>query len=85
MVRKLLSREILAMISSLDFNNQVATISSAVNFNATATGKYEDLQTFLNNIVDVQRLILINYINISGSGNADSSQLQIRGTAFYKP
>ena len=72
-------------ISSLDFNNQVATISSAVNFNATATGKYEDLQTFLNNIVDVQRLILINYINISGSGNADSSQLQIRGTAFYKP
>lgn len=71
-------------ISSLDFDNQTATISAAVNFSASAIGKYEDLQNFLDNIIDVQRLILVNYINITG-GNPDSSQMQIRGTAFYKP
>jgi Tfp pilus assembly protein PilO len=54
-------------------------------FNLNATGSYDDINSFLNNLVSMQRITDINSVNVTSGIEKDGSlQLSVRGEAFFK-
>lgn len=59
---------------------------SSFDFTVTAQGDYQNLLTFLDKIVNFQRLITINQISIAKTTgiNVTSLQVTVKGTAYFK-
>lgn len=55
-------------------------------FTVSVQGKYEDLMNFLNKIVNMKRIVYLDDINISTSGeeNKELLNLSAKGVALYK-
>lgn len=55
-------------------------------FTVSMQGKYEDLMNFLNKIVNMKRIVYLDDINISTSGeeNKELLNLSAKGVALYK-
>lgn len=70
-------------VSKVDLGENVATISSAFTFNMTVEGDFGSLKSFIDELVNMQRAITIDSLQMSQS--AQSLQAQIIGSAFYKP
>lgn len=71
-------------VSKIDFGDQSATISSSFNFSVTTDGDFNSLKNFLNNLINMQRVVAINSLQFAKS-TTGSLELQISGSAFYKP
>lgn len=59
---------------------------SSFDFALSANGDYKSMVAFMNEIVNVQRILTINNLSITKKTNLDSSvlQLSIRGTGYFK-
>lgn len=76
---------------TLEVNLSKATITdksySSFNFGLSAQGNYQQMTTFLDNLTNFQRIIVITDISISkpnNINNTDVLQLGIQGKAFFK-
>lgn len=58
---------------------------SSFNFEVSANGNYKDMLSFINKLVNFQRIVSINSISISSvkNNNTNSLQLDINGSAFF--
>lgn len=69
----------------VNLNNQSATASSAFGFQLTVQANYEGLQTFTSDLTNMQRVISIDGISITKTGEVDQNlEIEINGSAFYK-
>lgn len=60
--------------------------SSAFSFQIDANGDYQSTKTFINGLINMQRVISIDSLNVTGnSQDTQVLQLNVRGTAYYKP
>lgn len=59
---------------------------SSFDFALSATGDYKSMVIFMNQLVNIQRILTINNLSISKKVNFDTQtlQLSVRGTAYYK-
>ena len=59
---------------------------SSFDFSVSATGDYQGMVSFMNVLVNVQRILTINNVSITKKTNLDTSTLEltIRGSAYYK-
>lgn len=59
---------------------------SSFDFTLTAQGDYQDMLSFMDNLVSFQRITTVTNISVSKatSFNNSSLQLNIRGTAYFK-
>jgi len=57
----------------------------AFSFNISASGSYENLSTFINSVVKMQRIVSINTLSLTrNTGEGPSTQLSFKGTAYFK-
>lgn len=58
---------------------------SSFNFEVSANGNYKDMLSFINKLVNFQRIVSISSISISSvkNNNTNSLQLDINGSAFF--
>lgn len=71
-------------ISPINLNNQQNGLNSTFTFNIAAQASYQDLQTFLSNLTDMQRVISVDSISIAKGEVDQSLRLNLKGTAYYK-
>jgi len=73
-------------VSKIDLINQnVATKSSSFTFDLTGISAYENLQSFISDLTNMQRVISIEAISISKTeGSSDNLQLNLKGSAYFK-
>ena len=59
---------------------------SSFDFSLSATGDYKNMVAFMNQLVNIQRILTVNNLSISKKVSFDTSSLQltVRGTAYYK-
>lgn len=59
---------------------------SSFDFALSATGDYKSMVNFMNELVNIQRILTINNLSISKKTTLDSSTLQltVRGTGYFK-
>lgn len=57
----------------------------AFSFSISAGGSYENLSTFINSVVKMQRIVSINTLSLTrNTGEGPSTQLNFKGTAYFK-
>jgi len=57
----------------------------AFSFSVSASGSYEDLSKFINSVIKMQRVVSINILSLSrNTGDGPPTQLNFKGTAYYK-
>lgn len=55
------------------------------SFSISAGGSYGDISKFINSMVKMQRIVSINVLSLSrNSGEGPSTQLNFKGTAYFK-
>lgn len=59
---------------------------SYFTFNISMQGEYEDIVNFLNKVVNMQRIVDLNDINVTSAGEENKEQLNLsaKGVALYK-
>lgn len=73
-------------ISSVDLTSQnISSTSSSFTFTLTAISNYENLQKFISDLINMQRILSLESISIIKNAGGDQDlQLDLRGSAFYK-
>ena len=57
----------------------------AFSFSISASGSYENISKFIDSVVKMQRIVSINIFSLSkNSGEGPSTQLNFKGTAYFK-
>jgi len=57
----------------------------AFTFSVFANGSYENLSRFINSVVKMQRIVSINILTLTrNTGEGPSTQLNLKGTAYFK-
>lgn len=73
-------------ISPIGLTSQsTSSSSSSFNFSLTGESSYENLQKFISELINMQRILSIDSISLSKSTNTGADlQLDLKGSAFYK-
>ena len=71
-------------ISPINLTNQVSTKSSSFNYELSSAGNYENINRFMSDLVNMQRVLTVESILISAEGENHFVQATIKGSAFYK-
>ena len=87
----------LAQSSSITINNlqtfEVEIPNSSVNtkkyyafnFSISANGSYDNLSKFIDSVIKMQRIVSINTLTLNrNTGDGASTQLNLKGTAYFK-
>lgn len=57
----------------------------AFSFSMSANGSYESISKFVDSMIKMQRIVSINILSLSrNSGEGPSTQLNFKGTAYFK-
>lgn len=71
-------------ISPISLNINNSTKSSELNFELSGKSSYENFNSFTKDLVNMQRVVVIDAISISKDDESDDINLSIKGRAFYK-
>ncbi len=67
------------------FNQNAASKKySSYSFSFSGAGSYEDISTFISNLVSMQRIIDFDVLSINKTENQNSLKLNIQGVTYYK-
>lgn len=71
-------------ISSVNLNSRNSNVSSPVGFSATGVGSYENIQKFLSDLTNMQRVLSVNSIQMSKSIESGDIEIVIKGQGYFK-
>lgn len=73
-------------VSKIGLTNQnFATRSSSFTFELTGLSSYDNLQRFISNLINMQRVVSIESISITKTAELnDNLQLNLKGSAYFK-
>lgn len=64
---------------------KISTSSSTFNFEVTGSSTFDNTQSFINNLINMQRVVSINSIQVSKSSKIeDEVDFNLSGFVFYK-
>lgn len=73
------------VVSPVDMNAPESTESSRLLFELTTRSSYENVNKFLVNIIDMQRIISVDSFTITNTGiESQSVELNLKGSAYFK-
>lgn len=71
-------------VMPVNLTSSNATSSASVFFTITANSSFENMQIFIDNLINMQRVISINAIQTTKSTEDESYDFIIKGGAYYK-
>ncbi len=71
-------------VSPVNLSSQSSSTSSTFGFEVTGKSTYDNLQKFLSNLVNMQRAVSINSIQMSKSIDSGDIEMVIKGQAYFK-
>ncbi|MBI2621137.1 MAG: type 4a pilus biogenesis protein PilO [Candidatus Levybacteria bacterium] len=72
-------------LASVKLESQEASVSSSFSFGLTGNGNYDNLQKFISDLVNMQRIVSVESISISKDTGVDGDlELIINGSAYFK-
>jgi Tfp pilus assembly protein PilO len=71
-------------VVSVNLNPQVSTRSSVFNFEVSGKSSYDNLNSFVSNLLKMQRALTISSIQVSKSTANGEIDLALKGQAYFK-
>lgn len=71
-------------INPINLNIDKATSSSELSFELTGKSSYDNYNAFSSDLVNMQRVVVVDAISLSQDDESDDLNLNIKGRAFYK-
>jgi len=71
-------------ISPINLIASKATKSSSLTFELSGSTSYENFNLFFDDLVNIQRVIVVESISISKNEDLDNININLKGKAFYK-
>lgn len=71
-------------IQPVNLTNTNSTNSSTFTFNITGTASYDNLQIFINNLINMQRAVSTSTIQMSRNAEDNNMDFVIKGLAYFK-
>lgn len=68
--------------AEIDLAKKTADSTSSFDFTVSASGSYQNMQDFLNKLIDFQRIVNLKEINLSTNNSV--LKLSVTGTVFFK-
>ena len=72
------------IVSPMNFVIPNATTSSSLSFDISAKSNYSDMDKFLSNLTEMQRLVSINSFSLTKSSDSNEVSIEMKGSAFFK-
>ncbi len=71
-------------VSEVGLTEEGASTSSKFSFELTGTSTYESLDTFISELILMQRIISLETISLTKNADSETLQLDLKGSAYYK-
>jgi len=71
-------------ISEVGLTNKDASTSANFSFSLTGTSTYENIKTFVDDLITMQRIVSLESITLTKNSDSESIQLDLKGSAYYK-
>ncbi len=71
-------------VSPVNLSSSSSTSSSSFSFNISGISRFENIQTFVDNLINSQRVISISSIQASKGEDSENFDFIIKGWAYYK-
>ncbi len=71
-------------ISEVGLTDEGASISSKFSFELTGTSNYDSLNSFISELISMQRIVAIEKISFTKNSDSETLQLDLRGSAYHK-
>ncbi len=71
-------------VSEVGLNEAGASTSSKFSFELTGTSNYESLDSFISELITMQRIVSLEKISLTKNSDSETLQLDIKGSAYYK-
>lgn len=71
-------------VAPVDLQTQNASTSSSFSFELTGQGNYDNLQRFMSDLINMQRVVSVDAISISKDAQGEDLEINIKGRAYFK-
>ena len=71
-------------VAEVGLTNKGASMSSKFGFELTGTSTYENLNTFMSELISMQRIVSLESISLTKNSDSDTLQLDLKGSAYFK-
>ncbi len=72
-------------VASINLTTQDASTSSSFAFEITGQGDYENLQKFISDLINMQRIVSVDSISITKDAETNENlEINIKGSSYFK-
>jgi Tfp pilus assembly protein PilO len=71
-------------IMPLNLNVTSSTKSSSFEFNVMGEGSFENVQSFISNLINMQRAVSVTSIQLTSSGGDENINFILKGLSYFK-
>ncbi|OGH48212.1 MAG: hypothetical protein A3A51_04270 [Candidatus Levybacteria bacterium RIFCSPLOWO2_01_FULL_39_10] len=71
-------------ISPINLKVDSATKSSVLNFELVGNATYENIYSFLRDLINMQRIVVVDGFSLSKNDESGNLDINIKGSAYYK-
>lgn len=71
-------------VAPVNLQAQNASTSSSFSFELTGQGNYDNLQRFMSDLINMQRVVSVDSISISKDVAGEGLEINIKGSSYFK-